>query len=77
MEKWLGRFPCSHGQRAAGDLLAEQIRIARSSLTLSVMYEHLATVPGIRFIDYPGELLVADTDHKWGVPPFHYPEAYV
>ncbi|WP_425604491.1 DUF6270 domain-containing protein [Novilysobacter erysipheiresistens] len=30
------------------------------------------TVSGVRFIDYPGELLVADTNHKWGISLFHY-----
>ena len=55
-----------------GEPLEKQEWIARNNATLAIMYEHLATIPGIRFIDYPDELLIAGRDHKWGVSPFHY-----
>lgn len=58
-----------------GELLSDQENIARNNATLEAMYDHAATIPGIRFIDYRDELLVADRSHKWGVSPFHYPRA--
>lgn len=60
----------SHDQHGAP--LADQARILRANATLSEMYARLAEVPGVRFIDYPDALLVADREHKWGVSPFHY-----
>lgn len=46
--------------------------IARNNAFLANMYEIVSQVPGVRFIDYPDGLLVADASHKWGVQAYHY-----
>lgn len=46
--------------------------IARNNAFLADMYEIVGQVPGVRFIDYPDGLLVADASHKWGVQAYHY-----
>jgi hypothetical protein len=59
----------------AGEFLPDQDKIERNNAILDAMYEHLARESGLRFIDYPSELLVADQHHKWGPSPYHYVQA--
>lgn len=50
---------------------AEQVQQANQFLARC--YADLEAVLGRdAFIDYPGELLVADCDHRWGISPYHY-----
>jgi hypothetical protein len=58
-----------------GEALPDQAWIARNNETLETMYEHLTGIAGLRYIDYPRDLLVADRGHKWGLSPFHYTRA--
>ncbi|MFC3073660.1 DUF6270 domain-containing protein [Shinella pollutisoli] len=40
---------------------------------LRKQYDHiLETRPDVRFLTYEPVTLVADTEHKWGISPFHY-----
>lgn len=54
---------------------AEQVRQANQFLARC--YADLEAVLGRdAFIDYPGELVVADCDHRWGISPYHYVPAF-
>lgn len=55
-----------------GILLDDQERIASHNAALQRMYDHLAQLYPFPAIDYPSELLVADSGHRWGLSPFHY-----
>ncbi|WP_343317657.1 DUF6270 domain-containing protein [Arthrobacter sp. TMP15] len=55
-----------------GSPLPQQDNIARNNDILDALYARLASLDGIRFIEYPTKSLVADSDHKWGVAPYHY-----
>lgn len=55
-----------------GVLLEDQERIASHNAVLRAMYDHLARLYPFPTIDYPGELLVADSGHRWGQSPFHF-----
>jgi hypothetical protein len=45
--------------------------------TIAAMYRRLerSLKPG-QIYRYPSSDLVADVDHKWGIPPYHYPLSY-
>lgn len=54
---------------------AEQVRQANQFLARC--YADLEAALGRdSFIDYPGELVVADCDHRWGISPYHYIPAF-
>lgn len=48
--------------------------IAKNNDFLRELYGLFEAVPGIRFIDYPDELLRAAAEHHWGRQPYHFPE---
>jgi len=54
-----------------GNFLADQEKIGRHNEMLAKMYVYLEGQV-TAFINYPDDLLVADSKHKWGVSPFHY-----
>lgn len=39
---------------------------------LSRIYSYISRWPGIRFINYDDEYMVAETMHRWGKSPFHF-----
>lgn len=39
---------------------------------LQKLYAHIETVGGVKVLEHPGELLIADSNHKWGLQPYHY-----
>lgn len=57
-----------------GQNLPEFEQIEYNNGILGRLYEEIGRSAGIRFIDYPENLIVADSNHKWGVSPFHYTE---
>lgn len=50
-------------------------KILENNKLLQRLYDYVASFPGIRFIDYPEEMLRANPNHKWGVSPFHFSPA--
>lgn len=56
----------------AGNYLDDVDGIGSANSALRRMYEWLEKVPGLRFIDYPAGMFLADPDHQWGVSPFHF-----
>ncbi|MET3809195.1 DUF6270 domain-containing protein [Arthrobacter sp. UYEF3] len=56
----------------AGDAFAQARWIAKNNAFLRELYEIIELIPGIRFIDYPDEMLVAGSEHHWGRQPYHY-----
>lgn len=46
--------------------------IEKNNAFLAEMYEIVGQDAGVRFIDYPDGLLVADAAHKWGVQAYHF-----
>lgn len=55
-----------------GQPLPDQDSIRRANVLLARMYGFLDAFDGLRGIDYPENVLVARSDHKWGRAPFHY-----
>jgi hypothetical protein len=49
--------------------------IAKNNAFLRELYALFEAVPGVRFIDYPDELLLAASEHRWGRQPYHYTDA--
>ncbi|RKR18683.1 DUF6270 domain-containing protein [Arthrobacter oryzae] len=56
----------------AGQEFAQGLWIAKNNAFLGQLYAIFEAVPGIRFIDYPESLRIADSDHKWGRQPYHF-----
>lgn len=54
---------------------AEQIESANGLLT-RLYSEAERFVPSSCFIEYPGNLLYCDSNHKWGITPFHYNSSF-
>lgn len=51
--------------------------VERANAHLTAMYDYAAKVCGDHcFIDYDPALFFCDADHKWGIAPFHYNEAF-
>ncbi|EXJ10630.1 DUF6270 domain-containing protein [Nitrincola nitratireducens] len=58
-----------------GNLFSEEISayIQRNNKMLDRMYAYIAKFINInQFLDYPRDVLVSASNHKWGVQPFHY-----
>lgn len=58
-----------------GETFVQARWIAKNNAFLHELYAIFEAVPGIRFIDYPDELMVADSEHRWGRQPYHYVQA--
>ena len=59
----------------AGEPFEHARWIAKNNAFLRQLYAIFEEVPGVRFIDYPEELLLAASEHHWGRQPYHYAEA--
>lgn len=59
----------------SGESFVQARWIAKNNAFLRELYAIFEAVPGIRFIDYPDELMVADSEHRWGRQPYHYVQA--
>lgn len=57
-----------------GTKLPNQEDIAANNSILRSLYADIALTEGIKFIEYPPHLLVADSKHKWGPAPYHFIE---
>jgi hypothetical protein len=61
---------------AARDALGQPVEGApfdRQNSELSRFYRYIEeTSPGVRFLDYPQDMFLSDSNHKWGKAPFHY-----
>ncbi|WP_144794994.1 DUF6270 domain-containing protein [Kocuria palustris] len=55
-----------------GQDLQERFPIELHNRTLKHMYTTLERSLGCAVIEYPDDLLVADSTHRWGLSPFHY-----
>ncbi|MGO4192923.1 DUF6270 domain-containing protein [Arthrobacter sp. YAF17] len=60
----------------AGLEFAQAAWIAKNNAFLRELYAVFEAVPGVRFIDYPERLLLADPEHRWGRQPYHYVPAF-
>lgn len=60
----------SSGGQVVSDLY--QSWIDENNLWLQKLYSHIEKTSDIKIIEYPKELLKADTEHKWGIQPYHY-----
>lgn len=58
-----------------GDLTAK-FPVDIHNETLTWMYDYIASATSCRVIDYPEHLLVAKSDHHWGLSPFHYVDGF-
>jgi hypothetical protein len=66
---WAERFPDGSDASSMG-------WIRRSNATLRRLYDAVERHWRLPCIDYPPELVVADPQHRWGVAPYHYTEAF-
>lgn len=58
-------------------VLNEKWNIEKNNAKLNVMYEHVEKIlPSSSIIEIDKKLLVADSDHKWGLSPFHFTDDY-
>ena len=55
-----------------GDDLTARFPVEVHNRQLTWMYDYIASTTNCRVIDYPEHLLVAKSDHHWGLSPFHY-----
>ncbi|MBF0803575.1 MULTISPECIES: DUF6270 domain-containing protein [unclassified Neisseria] len=60
----------SSGGQVVSDLY--QSWIDENNRWLQELYSHIEKTGGIKILEYPQELFKADSDHKWGVQPYHY-----
>ncbi|WP_440464611.1 DUF6270 domain-containing protein [Psychrobacter sp. ASPA161_6] len=58
-------------------VLNEKWDIEKNNAKLAAMYEHVEKIlPSSSIIEIDKELLIADSDHKWGLSPFHFTDDY-
>lgn len=58
-------------------ILNEKWDIEKNNAKLDAMYEYVENfLPSSSIIEIDRDLLVADSNHKWGVSPFHFTDAY-
>jgi hypothetical protein len=53
-----------------------QAWIEKNNALLRRLYDEFARTPGVRFVDYPSDLLVASSEHHFGRQPFHFGLAF-
>lgn len=46
--------------------------INENNAWLAKLYAHIELVGGIKTLEYPPNLLIADSEHQWGLSPYHY-----
>lgn len=57
--------------------LNEKWDIEKNNAKLDVMYEYVENIlPPSSIIEVDKSLLIADSNHKWGLSPFHYTDDY-
>ncbi len=57
--------------------LNEKWQIERNNAKLNAMYEYVESIlPSSSIIEVDKSLFIADSNHKWGLSPFHYTEEY-
>lgn len=59
-----------------GDDLRDRFAVDKHNEVLRRMYDHVAQSLACETIEYPNELLVADSNHRWGLSPFHFTEEF-
>lgn len=59
-----------------GNDLSDKFDIDTHNSALRDMYSHLAVILKCHSVEYPQELLVANSQHRWGLSPFHYIESF-
>lgn len=58
-------------------MLNEKWDIEKNNAKLDVMYEYVENIlPPSSIIEVDKSLLIADSNHKWGLSPFHYTDDY-
>ena len=58
-------------------VLSEKWDIEKNNAKLDAMYEYVEKIlPSSSIIEIDKGLLVADSDHKWGLSPFHFTDDY-
>lgn len=60
----------SSGGQVVSDLY--QSWIDENNRWLKELYSYIEKIGGIKILEYPQELFKADSDHKWGLQPYHY-----
>ena len=57
--------------------LGEKWDIEKNNAKLDAMYEYVENIlPSLSIIEVDKNLLIADSNHKWGLSPFHYTDDY-
>lgn len=56
--------------------LDEQFQVKAHNGVLSEMYRHLEKILDCSVLDHPDKLLIADSQHRWGLSPFHYIDGF-
>lgn len=56
--------------------LSERFPVELHNQSLQHMYRRLEVELSCDVVEYPEELLVADSQHRWGLSPFHFIEAF-
>lgn len=60
----------------AGGDLREKFDVDTHNRALREMYSHLATILDCHTVEYSPDLLVANSQHRWGLSPFHYVDSF-
>lgn len=60
----------------AGGDLSMKFDIETHNRALREMYAHLAAALDCHTVEYSQDLLVADSQHRWGLSPFHYIDSF-
>lgn len=66
---WAERFPDGSDASSRGWIL-------RNNALLQRLYDEVDRYWSLKRIDYPGEVVVAEPGHKWGIAPYHYTSAF-
>ncbi|WP_237195013.1 DUF6270 domain-containing protein [Rothia nasimurium] len=60
-----------------GEQLAPHEWISKENEKLNQLYAIVSVLaPEIQWIEYPDGVIVADSHHRWGQAPFHYPQEF-
>lgn len=59
-----------------GASLDDRFDVALHNSLLARMYDHLGKSLNCPVVEYPDDLLIAHSQHQWGLSPFHYIEPF-
>lgn len=63
-------------QDETGAALSDRFDVNRNNEILAAMFDHLEGSLDSAVIEYPADLLTANSQHRWGLSPFHYVDSF-